>query len=98
ELLQNSSLLRADSAQPDLLFCGVGRARYNRVLTDWSEDLGLRMTTHMFRHAIASILINCCDCPIEDVARMLGNSTAVTERRYVFQDLMKRRGRTLQKL
>jgi len=98
ELLRNPSLLRADNAKLDLLFCGIGRARYNRMLTNWSEEVGLRMTTQMFRHAIASILINCCDCPIEDAARMLGNTTAVTERQYAFQDLMKRRGKTLQKL
>lgn len=98
ELLRNTSLLRADNARPDLLFCGIGRARYNQVLSSWSEDVGLRMTTHMFRHALASILINCCGCPLEEAARMLGNTVAVTERQYAFQDLMRRRGDTLRKL
>ena len=98
ELLRNPRLLRAENRQPNLLFGGIDRARYNRILTDWSEDIGMRMTTHMFRHALASILINCCDCPIEEAARMLGNTTAVTERQYAFQDLMRRRGETLRKL
>ena len=98
ELLQNPRLLRTNIRNKNLLFCGIGRARYNRVLTDWSEEVGLRMTTHMFRHALASILINCCNCPLEDAARMLGNTVAVTERQYAFQDFMRRRSETLQKL
>jgi hypothetical protein len=98
ELLRNPSMLRADNARPNLLFCGIGRDRYNRVLVKWSEEVGLRVTTHMFRHALASILINCCECSIEDAARMLGNSATVTERQYAFQDLMRRRGETLKKL
>ncbi|MBM2294908.1 hypothetical protein JQX09_23550 [Sulfitobacter pseudonitzschiae] len=98
ELLRNPRLLPADNRRADLLFCGIGRARYNRVLTDWSEEIGLRMTTHMFRHALASILINCCNCPLAEAARMLGNTVEVTERQYAFQDLTRRRSETLQKL
>ncbi len=98
ELLQNPRLLRTNIRNENLLFCGIDRPRFNRVLTDWSEEVGLRMTTHMFRHALASILINCCNCPLEDAARMLGNTVAVTERQYAFQDLMRRRSETLQKL
>lgn len=98
ELLQNPRLLRINIRDENLLFCGIGRARYNRVLTGWSEEVGLRMTTHMFRHALASILINCCDCSLEEAARMLGNTVTVTERQYAFQDLMRRRNKTLHKL
>lgn len=98
ELLRDSRLLSPANRREDLLFCGIGRARYNRVLSDWSEEIGLRMTTHMFRHAVASILINCCGCPLEEAARMLGNTVAVTERQYAFQDLIRRRGETLRKL
>lgn len=98
ELLQNPRLLRPENTKSNLLFCGIGRARYNRVLAEWTEDIGIRMTTHMFRHALASILINCCDCPLEDAARMLGNTVATAERQYVFQDLIRRRGGTMRKL
>lgn len=98
ELLRNPSMLPAENTNPELLFCGVGRARYNQILTNWSEEVGLRMTTHMFRHGLASILINCCECPMEEAARMLGNTVAVTERQYAFQDLIRRRGDTLRKL
>lgn len=98
ELLHNPRLLRPENRKPDLLFCGIGRARYNRVLAEWTEDVGLRMTTHLFRHALASILINCCGCPLEDAARMLGNSVATAERQYVFQDLMRRREETMRQL
>lgn len=98
ELLRNPRLLRTGNRRTDLLFCGIGRARYNLTLTGWTEELGLRMTTHMFRHALASILINCCGCPLEEAARMLGNTVAVTERQYAFQDLMRRRSDTLKKL
>ncbi|AWI86774.1 hypothetical protein CEW88_23720 (plasmid) [Alloyangia pacifica] len=98
ELLRDPNLLPVKNRREDRLFCGIGRARYNRVLSDWTEEIGLRMTTHMFRHALASVLINCCGCPLEDAARMLGNTVAVTQRQYAFQDLMRRRGETLRKL
>ena len=98
ELLRNPRLLRTGNRRADLLFCGISRARYNLTLIDWTEELGLRMTTHMFRHALASILINCCGCPLEEAARMLGNTVAVTERQYAFQDIMRRRSDTLKKL
>lgn len=98
ELIRDPMLLRPENRRQDKLFCGVGRARYNRILADWTEDIGLRMTTHLFRHALASILVNCCGSPLEDVARLLGNTVATTERQYVFQDLIRRREGTLRKL
>lgn len=96
ELLRNPKLLPEASRRPERLFCGIGEARYNRILSAWTEDVGMLMTTHMFRHALASFLINCCNVPVADAARMLGNSIAVAERRYVFVDVIKRRSNTLQ--
>lgn len=97
-LLDDPRFLAADKRQPDLLFCGIGRSRYNRILANWTEEAGMRMTTHLFRHATASIMVNCCDCPVEEVARMLGNTTEVAERQYVFHDLIKRRTKTMQRI
>ena len=98
ELLRNPKLLPEANRRPERLFCGIGEARYNKILGAWTEDVGMRMTTHMFRHALASFLINCCGVPVSDAARMLGNSIAVAERRYVFLDLIKQRSNTLKKV
>ncbi|MFP1646183.1 site-specific integrase [Pontitalea aquivivens] len=95
ELLRNPKLLPEANRRPERLFCGIGEARYNRILGAWTEEVGMLMTTHMFRHALASFLINCCGVPVADAARMLGNSIAVAERRYVFLDVIKRRSNTL---
>lgn len=95
ELLRKPKLLPEANRRPERLFCGIGEARYNRILGSWTEDVGMRMTTHLFRHSLASFLINCCDVPVADAARMLGNSIAVAERRYVFLDVIKRRSNTL---
>jgi len=98
ELLRNPKLLPEANRRPERLFCGVGEARYNRILGAWTEEVGMLMTTHMFRHALASFLINCCGVSVADAARMLGNSIAVAERRYVFFDLIKQRSNTLKKI
>lgn len=95
ELLRDPKSLPVANRSLDRLFCGIGEARYNRILSSWTEDVGMRMTTHLFRHALASFLINCCGVPVADAARMLGNSIAVAERRYVFMDVIKRRSNTL---
>jgi hypothetical protein len=98
ELLRNPKLLPDTNRRPERLFCGIGEARYNRILSAWTEEVGMRMTTHEPRHALASILINCCGVSVADAARMLGNSIAVAERRYVFFDLIKQRSNTLKKV
>jgi hypothetical protein len=98
ELLYNSLLLTPKIRQPERLFCGIGRARYNRLLVAWTEEIGMRMTTHMFRHALASILVNCCDLTLAEAANLLGNSAATAERRYAFQDLINRRSKAVQNL
>lgn len=98
ELLENPHLLIPRIRRPERLFCGVGRARYNRLLVAWTEKVGMRMTTHMFRHALASILVNCCDLTLAEAANLLGNSAATVERRYAFQDLIKRRSKAVQNL
>lgn len=95
ELLRNPKLLPEANRRPERLFCGIGEARYNRILGAWTEDVGMRMTTHLFRHALASFLVTCCDVPVADAARMLGNSVAVAERKYVYLDVIKRRSNTL---
>jgi hypothetical protein len=95
ELLRNPKLLPEANRRPERLFCGIGEARYNRILGSWTEEVGMRMTTHLFRHALASFLINCCGVPVADAARMLGNSIAVAERKYVYLDVIKRRSNTL---
>lgn len=95
ELLRNPKLLPEANRRPERLFCGIGEARYNRILVAWTEDVGMRMTTHLFRHALASFLVTCCDVPVPDAARMLGNSVAVAERKYVYLDVIKRRSNTL---
>ncbi|AMY68309.1 hypothetical protein [Frigidibacter mobilis] len=98
ELLKDPQLLPLENRRPERLFCGVGRARYNRVLVEWTEEVGLRMTTHLFRHALASVLINCCGLPLAEAANLLGNSAATAERQYVFQDLIRRRSEAIQNL
>lgn len=95
ELLSNPKLLLDTNRRPERLFCGIGRARYNKILSEWTEEVGMRMTTHEPRYALASILINCCGVSVADVARILGNSIDVAERRYVFFDLIKQRSNTL---
>lgn len=98
ELLKDPLLLKPRIRRPERLFCGIGRARYNRLLVAWTEELGMRMTTHMFRHALASILVNCCDLTLAEAANLLGNSAATAERRYAFQDLIKGRSKAVQNL
>lgn len=98
ELLRNPKLLHEASRRPERLFGGIGEARYNRILGAWTEEVGMLMTTHMFRHALASFLINCCGVPVADAARMLGNSIAVAERKYVYLDVIKRRSNTLKQV
>lgn len=98
EVLRNPNLLPPANRRPEQLLCGIGEARYNKILGAWTEDAGMRMTTHLFRHALASILINCCGVPVEDAARMLGNSIDVAERRYVFLDVIRRRSNTLREI
>lgn len=95
-LLENPAFLR--NPEPDRLFCGIGTARYNRILIDWTEEIGMRMTTHLFRHALASVLINRCEVSMDEVAGLLGNTVATVEKNYAFHDRVRQRGKTLQKL
>ena len=95
-LLNDPDLLAENDRDPDLLFGGIGVARYGKVLSEWTEEQGMRMTTHGFRHAIATILVNVCGTNLEDVARMLGNkSTDIVARHYVFLDMIRRRASTI---
>lgn len=44
ELLRNHKLLPEANRRPEQLFCGIGEARYNRILGAWTEDVGMLMT------------------------------------------------------
>ena len=96
ELLRDPNLLKMDHRRPERLFGGINVARYGRILSSWTEQQGMRMTTHGFRHAIATILVNLCGSTLEDVARMLGNtSTEIVSRHYVLVDNVRRRSDAL---
>lgn len=84
EILSNAYFLPARSRQPDLLFAGYNYNRYNETLQFHSARLGLRMKTHQWRHAVASILINLEGANIEDIAAVMNISVAVLLKRYAF--------------
>lgn len=92
ELLKNSDLLAEKYRRPERLLAGLDTGRYGKALSTWTMDAGMRMTTHAFRHAIATILVNLCAASLEDVTRMLGNTnTDIVARHYVFIDGVNRR-------
>lgn len=96
ELLRDPALLAVNHRRPECLFAGFPVARYGKVLSEWTEMQGMRMTTHGFRHAIATILVNLCDARLEDVARMLGNKNVeIVSRHYVMIDGIRRRSKVL---
>lgn len=84
EILKNTYFLPFRRRQPTLLFCGYNYKRYNETLQFHSERLGLRMKTHQWRHAIASILINLEDANVEDIAAVMNITVAVLLKRYAF--------------
>lgn len=55
-LLNDPELLAEKGRRPDRLFAGIDESRYGKILSDWTEKAGMRMTTHMFRHGIATLL------------------------------------------
>lgn len=98
-LLSDASLLAEHLRRPDQLFAGFDTDRYGPVLSEWTETRGMRMTTHVFRHAIATILVNICGVVLEEVAHLLGDKSVETVRRhYVFNDLVRRRSEALKQL
>jgi site-specific recombinase XerD len=60
--------------------------------------MGMRMTTHLFRHAIATLLVNICEADLQEVATLLGNTVEVTARHYVFNDGLRQRMRAVHRL
>jgi hypothetical protein len=84
EILNNAYFLPVQNRQPNLLFGGYNYKRYNETLQFHSARLGLRMKTHQWRHAIASILINLEGANIEDIAAVMNISIAVLLHRYAF--------------
>ena len=84
EILKNASFLIPRNRQPNLLFAGYDYKRYNETLQFHSARLGLRMKTHQWRHAIASILINLEGANIEDIAAVMNISVAVLLKKYAF--------------
>jgi hypothetical protein len=97
-LLNDPELLAEEDRRPDRLFAGIDESRYGKILSEWTEKAGMRMTTHMFRHAIATLLVNVCGMALEDVALMLGNKVAAVERHYVMIDGVRRRTLALNRL
>ena len=84
EILKNAYFLSPQKRQPTLLFAGYDYNRYNDNLKFYSSRLGLSMTTHQWRHAIASILINLEGANIEDIAAVMNISVAVLLKKYAF--------------
>lgn len=83
-ILKNAYFLPVRNRQHDLLFGGYNYKRYNQTLQFHSARLGLRMKTHQWRHAVASILINLEGANIEDIAAVMNISVAVLLKRYAF--------------
>ncbi|WP_375264059.1 hypothetical protein, partial [Palleronia sp.] len=63
---------------------GYDYKRYNETLQFHSARLGVRMKTHQWRHATASILINLEDANIEEIAAVMNITVAVLLKRYAF--------------
>lgn len=97
-ILNHGQFLSPDLSDGDLLFCGISRERYGNSLSAWTEEVGIKMTTHLFRHAIASILINNLDCSLQQVAAMLGNTVATVETNYLFLDKVSQRKHAIARL
>ncbi len=84
EILKNARFLTPRNRKPNLLFAGYDYTRYNETLQFQSTRLGLRMKTHQWRHAIASILINLEGANVEDIAAVMNISVAVLLKKYAF--------------
>jgi hypothetical protein len=97
-LLSDPNLLSTNKRDPRLLFGGIDEARYGEILSNWTFDMGMRMTTHLFRHAIATLLVNICEADLQEVATLLGNTVEVTARHYVFNDGLRQRMRAVHRL
>lgn len=98
EFLRNSYFLSPGNRKYDLLFAGYDYQRYNQTLQFHSLRHGLRMTTHQWRHALTSILINLEDANIEEIAAVMNISVAVLLRRYAFIRQTLRIARGMRKL
>lgn len=84
EILRNTYFLSPQKRKPTLLFAGYDYKRYNETLQFHSARLGVRMKTHQWRHATASILINLEDANIEEIAAVMNITVAVLLKRYAF--------------
>lgn len=82
--------MRPSSRKPDLLFCGVDEARLRRAWSRASQLVGLSMTPHQVRHAIATVLANEDRPDYEMIAALLGDTVATVRKNYVFVDQMRK--------
>jgi hypothetical protein len=81
--------MRQDSDRTRL-FCGIG---YNRLDDCWqfaTTAVGMPMTQHLSRHAIASFLINRDEAYLPLVAALLGITVDRARRSYAFVDEQRR--------
>lgn len=88
ELLMEKHMKR--SPEPQLLFCGIGYERLDEAWQFGTTSVGMPMTQHMARHAIASFLINRDEAYLPLVASLLGITTERARKTYAFLDNQRR--------
>ncbi|WP_394181161.1 hypothetical protein [Yoonia maritima] len=62
----------------------IGELTFTKWFQKYASEAGLPMTFHMFRHGVASLLVNQDWSNIAAAAELLGNSVRVCEERYAF--------------
>lgn len=72
-----------DNPDPTALFCGLNYARLSRAWTRTSSQIGLAMTPHLVRHAIATFLVHRNPDKIRLVQALLRVSEQTMLRNYV---------------
>ncbi|SEB06491.1 hypothetical protein [Rubrimonas cliftonensis] len=75
-----------DPDADDRLFPGLTYGRYLRLFVRTMAELGLSMTPHRCRHALASILLAIDPNTIRQVAELLGDCLATVDRHYGWID------------
>jgi len=90
-------LLAGHTRRParDLLFCGLGYSRLHRAWDRGTQYIGLPMTQHLVRHAIATMLFNEDSNYAPAIAALLGNSEQTVRRYYAFVDEERQRAKGL---
>ena len=83
-LLMQNHMRRAPD--PTRLFCGIGYVRLDDCWQFATTAVGLPMTQHLSRHAIASFLINRDEAYLPLVAALLGITPERAKKTYAFVD------------